>query len=94
MTVYDALGNAIEEVIGLRDALTTKDTEIARLEAENERIREALEAIEKIPGPDGEPEAYRSQQDGRLISQARLIARAALVSIPDPAGGMPVEMKP
>jgi hypothetical protein len=46
---------------------------------EIERLRNALQRIEALPSCDGETEEYRQQQDMRLVEQARMIARAALI---------------
>jgi Lar family restriction alleviation protein len=65
----------------------TKDAEITRLTQENERMREALKKIAKLC-----PEGSQNISPGDAASH---IARAALTihPIPDPAGGMPVEVE-
>jgi len=100
------------------DALATKDATIARLEAENERMREAISGA--LGSLDGEPEyhdqgmgcgledrniidRYEAMQHGWECAMERVYSEnvswakdqlsSALSTIPDPAGGMPVEVK-
>jgi hypothetical protein len=66
------------------EIVATKDAEITRFTQENERMREALKKIAKLC-----PEGSQNISPGDAASH---IARAAL-TIPDPAGGMPVEVE-
>ena len=72
------------------DLLDAKDAEITRLTQENERMREALEFYScDETNCDCQPIGKN-----RKTLSCGYFARAALTPIPDPAGGMPVEVKP
>ena len=78
-----------------RSALATKDAEIARLEAENERMRhDAQFLISRLSEFSLEGAADELFDDWNChVAPAIARLRAALSPIPDPAGGTPVEVK-
>lgn len=86
-----AISRAQAQAIAEKNAaLATKDAEIARL-------REALEfyADRDMEGYDVDVTSYGlSMTKGKIILDEGDTARSALSPIPDPAGGMPVEVKP
>lgn len=78
--------------------IATKDAEIARLTAENERMREALEPFAEFAENNIEHDGWGGLRCERerinvWFGPSDFIRARAALSIPDPAGGMPVEVE-
>jgi hypothetical protein len=90
------LAMAIVAELATKDAeiarLQAKNGTIARLSAENERMREAIDYYEIGVSAVGVPNAAERKVLHDCVAKAREI-RATLSPIPDPAGGMPLEVK-
>jgi hypothetical protein len=89
----------LPDLMGVLTQLDNATTVVRDIKAENERMREALEKLHHaVCGPTGFAEAIRTTTNTAYpwpaLDEADDLARAALSPIPDPAGGMPVEVKP
>jgi hypothetical protein len=82
----------------LCDLVATLRDEVARLEVENERLQEIVAKIPRALN-DAFAAGAEEREGGSVLRQDKYMrsvdeVRSAALTIPDPAGGMPVEVKP